>query len=37
MMENTGVFLDKGYSMTTLVLADKDSASMMFKKDEQAI
>jgi hypothetical protein len=34
LMENTGVFLEKGYSMTTLVLVDKDSASMMFKKDE---
>jgi hypothetical protein len=34
LMENTGVFLEKGYSMTTLVLVDKDSSSMMFKKDE---
>lgn len=34
-MENTGVFLDKSYSMTSLVLMDKDSSSMMFKKDEQ--
>ena len=33
-MENTGVFLDKGYSMTSLVLVDKESTSMMFKKDE---
>lgn len=37
LMENTGVFLDQGYSMTTLVLVDKDSSSMMFKKDEQTI
>jgi hypothetical protein len=37
LMENTGVFLEKGYSMTTLVLVDKDSASMMFKKDELTI
>ena len=34
-MENTGVFLDNGYSMTSLVLMDKDSSSLMFKKDEQ--
>ena len=36
-MENTGVFLDQGYSMTSVVLVDKDSSSMMFKKDEQNV
>ncbi len=36
-MENTGVFLNQGYSMTSVVLVDKDSSSMMFKKDEQTI
>ena len=36
-MENTGVFLDQGYSMTSVVLVDKESSSMMFKKDEQTI
>jgi hypothetical protein len=34
LMENTGVFLDKGYSMTSILLIDKDSSSIMFKKDE---
>jgi hypothetical protein len=34
LMENSGVFLDKNISMTSLVLADRDSSSIMFKKDE---
>jgi len=36
-MENTGVFADKGISMTSLFLIDKDSTSLTFKKDEMTL
>jgi len=33
-MENTGMFCDKDTSMTSIFIVDKDSTSLMFKKDE---
>ena len=33
-MENTGAFCEKDTSMTTIFIVDKDSTSLMFKKDE---
>jgi F0F1-type ATP synthase alpha subunit len=36
-MENTGVFLDQDCSMTSIILVDKDSTSLTFKKDELSV
>jgi hypothetical protein len=33
-MENTGVFGKKDASVTSIIIIDKDSTSLMFKKDE---
>ena len=33
-MENTGVFRTKNATVTSLIIVDKDSTSLMFKKDE---
>lgn len=34
-MENTGIFKDMNYEMTSIFIVDTDSSSMMFKKDEE--
>lgn len=36
-MENTGVFKDKNTSLTSIVIVDKESSSMMFQKDELTV
>lgn len=35
-MENTGIFKDMNYEMTSIFIVDTDSSSMMFKKDEES-
>lgn len=34
-MENTGVFKNKNTTVTSILIVDTDSTSIMFKKDEQ--
>ena len=34
-MENTGIFKHKNATVTSILIVDEDSSSMMFEKDEK--